>query len=457
MLLRHYRSMFNILFLQFIALAAVPSQVSGELLINEIYFDPPGSSGDNSQEYIELRGTPNMSLDNHYLVLLECENDAADTLKPGQIEFMFDLNGRSLSTNGFLSLRQKNSPYSNVPNGVFNPIMSGTGNYWGTTASDNDIGARSSALYSSEPGKIENSGFTAMLVRINAGASAPVLGQELDGFVDNNGDMNASDHDGLDYPNGVPDLPGGGHAWDILDSIGVFSELSDTSGPGEAIYGRTYAKINFGPEIPGQQYSFLDGGVPTTVTFEPNITIDQVYVGLGFEVEMVARWGNSTGQTAADWHITNLTNNPLSGFTSIADGYRQSGAYHDSPVGSDDFVQTNQFVPYGANLTSTIGSANYPANLTQLPWDYNANGTVDAADYIVWRKTFGSTTDLGADGNNGKLVEEDDYAFWRGRFGDSAGSFDGAAVLESTRTAVPEPVAGLFGMALTSLLLSRRR
>ena len=49
---------------------SITAAARGDLYINEIFFDPPGS-GDNSQEYIELRGTPNMSLDNHYLVLLE--------------------------------------------------------------------------------------------------------------------------------------------------------------------------------------------------------------------------------------------------------------------------------------------------------------------------------------------------------------------------------------------------
>ena len=38
-------------------------------------------------------------------------------------------------------------------------------------------------------------------------------------------------------------------------------------------------------------------------------------------------------------------------------------------------------------------------NLIQTA-DYNRNGVVDAADYIVWRGTLGSTTILDADGDN---------------------------------------------------------
>src|SRR6478735_2882284 len=49
--------------------------------------------------------------------------------------------------------------------------------------------------------------------------------------------------------------------------------------------------------------------------------------------------------------------------------------------------------------------------------DYNKNGTVDAADYPIWRKTLGSTSKLAADGDGNGTIEQADYAFWRSRFG----------------------------------------
>ena len=124
----------------------------------------------------------------------------------------------------------------NPPNGPFNPVNTLPGTVvgcGGTPAgpmADNNVGASSSSTYSNTPGRIENSGFTAMLIQVHAGGPIPTLGTKLDGSVDNDGDMDATDYDGLDYPNGVPDLMGGGPAWSIVDSIGIFSEATIDGG-----------------------------------------------------------------------------------------------------------------------------------------------------------------------------------------------------------------------------------
>ncbi len=65
--------------------------------------------------------------------------------------------------------------------------------------------------------------------------------------------------------------------------------------------------------------------------------------------------------------------------------------------------------------------------------DYNGNGFVDAADYTVWRDTFGQTASpqgSGADGNSNGMIDEEDYDFWKLNFGNpvfAAGSASGAA------------------------------
>lgn len=74
--------------------------------------------------------------------------------------------------------------------------------------------------------------------------------------------------------------------------------------------------------------------------------------------------------------------------------------------------------------------------------DYDGNGTVDAADYTVWRDTLGQSVANpgdGADGDLSSVIDAPDYDHWKARFGNLA---PGAGGMVST---VPEPAyAALF-------------
>ncbi len=73
-----------------------------------------------------------------------------------------------------------------------------------------------------------------------------------------------------------------------------------------------------------------------------------------------------------------------------------------------------------------------------VPGDYNHDGVVDTADYIVWRNSVGSSVNLAADGNNNELVDAGDYTFWRSHFGQTAGSGSGSGA-DLSQSTVPEP------------------
>ena len=68
--------------------------------------------------------------------------------------------------------------------------------------------------------------------------------------------------------------------------------------------------------------------------------------------------------------------------------------------------------------------------------DYNRDGSVDAADYTVWRKWLGATGVVpysGADGDGNGRIEQADYTVWKSHFGqlgaiESAGSGSVASV-----------------------------
>jgi hypothetical protein len=91
---------------------------------------------------------------------------------------------------------------------------------------------------------------------------------------------------------------------------------------------------------------------------------------------------------------------------------------------------------YAKQGTATLASGivNY-VTPEPLVGDYNGNGTVDAADYVVWRKTLDSMSTLDADGDRDGVVDQDDYNVWRSAFGNSitaGAAFRTAPVPEST-------------------------
>lgn len=101
-----------------------------------------------------------------------------------------------------------------------------------------------------------------------------------------------------------------------------------------------------------------------------------------------------------------------------------------------------------ATITTTVRTNFMEAPL--LP-DYNNNGVVDAADYVLWRK--GSPA---ADGNGDTFVDQQDYELWREHFGAIVGG--GGAGSGFSGASVPEPASCvLLVFGLLPALLARRR
>jgi hypothetical protein len=130
------------------------------------------------------------------------------------------------------------------------------------------------------------------------------------------------------------------------------------------------------------------------------------------------------GLTAAGW--ANLTE------ASLADGSRH--IYGDGAVLGGSGSQTFE-------LTSMT-----------VPGDYNDNGIVDAADYVVWRTNQGTNNVLANDPRGGTIGTAQ-YNQWRAHFGQTAGS--GAGV--GGNAAVPEPASALILLVGMLATCSHRR
>jgi hypothetical protein len=87
-----------------------------------------------------------------------------------------------------------------------------------------------------------------------------------------------------------------------------------------------------------------------------------------------------------------------------------------------------------------------------LVGDFNRDGTVDAADYIVWRKSFGQTGNTAADANEDDVVDLDDFNLWQNNFGATEGQ---SAYLASP--AIAEPATSVLFLIAAAMRLQPRR
>ena len=165
-------------------------------------------------------------------------------------------------------------------------------------------------------------------------------------------------------------------------------------------------------QIPDGTYHFVFDYVPATDTSQPGTA------------------GSSMSATITDGTTTwSASLSPLLTAPWFFDAFSldKFGVIIRSTSGA---VRNGVFTFNISNLTYTGGTA-----LPGVPGDYNNNGTVDAADYVAWRK--GGT--LANEVDNPGTVNAADYTAWKARFGNTSGSGSGLGA-----GAVPEPTTALL-------------
>jgi hypothetical protein len=123
-----------------------------------------------------------------------------------------------------------------------------------------------------------------------------------------------------------------------------------------------------------------------------------------------------------------------------------------------------------STLSGTFATLNLPALAAGLAWnttqlttsgnlsvglsgDFNNDAVVDAADYVVWRKLEGTSTQLPNDPNP-LPIDNDQYNTWRTNFGESG--FSGSGNI-TDGPAIPEPTTIAIVATLGILIQFRRR
>jgi hypothetical protein len=126
---------------------------------------------------------------------------------------------------------------------------------------------------------------------------------------------------------------------------------------------------------------------------------------------------------------------------------------------TDDIYLDLRFTQWSVGSASG-GSFSYDRSTplaTAPSGDYNGNGVVDAADYVIWRKALNEPAvpaGSGADGNANGTIDSGDYDFWAARFGNTVPGAGAARVL-----AVPEPAALVLlviGLAIANAVWRKR-
>jgi hypothetical protein len=221
-----------------------------------------------------------------------------------------------------------------------------------------------------------------------------------------------------------------------------YEGVADYDTPEGPMYGEMVLKILHGGGLEdiGAFGLTLDTAKDYRVVFE---VIGNTVHGQVFEVTDVAS-GGILGPMVAD-QFRDLDANPP-----------DMENYDGSPDGSDDVFDPSQYASgvsgvYGighiftTDADFTIDNFRAESIGGGIIGDYNENGTVDAADYVVWRENAGTTNTLANDDISGTIGQAH-YDQWRANFGSSSpGSGTGSA-------AVPEPAA--VTLALLSLLIA---
>jgi autotransporter-associated beta strand protein len=174
----------------------------------------------------------------------------------------------------------------------------------------------------------------------------------------------------------------------------------------------------------GGNLIFAEGG--NFVTEFVSGMIDPLAVAGNFDLSALANSLTVTGAgTGTSWVIATYGGQLAGTFENITSGFT---------------------VDYGTGFNSQITlNASGPGGVAG---DYNQNGVVDAADYVLWRNSLGPGSLPNEGGISPGVVDTADYNFWRSRFGATSGA---ASALGAH--AVPEPtgafiIAGIvFGLS----------
>jgi hypothetical protein len=371
------------------------------IVINELDSDTPSMPVNDSQEFVELYdgGVGNVSLSGKSLVFFNGNGSSAYRV--------IDLTGQSTNGNGFLLVGNPSVPGAAVtfPNSGLQNGQDAVALYSGLFPSGGSVTTANllDAVVYSANGATDGAG---LFVLLNSGQSN----------VDENANSNVVN-------DAIARRPDGGTPRQTSTYVaqaptpGTFNQPI----PGGVQFVQSAGRVDVVEGGAADSYQIALTSIPTAnvvITVDPD---NQTNLGAGAGVAIMLTF------TPANALIPQLI--PVAAINDgLGEGAHSSTITHTAASGDARYN--------GLVISNVVANITEPA---PLAGDYNSNGVVDAADYVLWRNTLGSTTILAADGSGSSsgvpngVVDQADYTFWRSRFGSTSGSGAGesASIVET--------------------------
>jgi hypothetical protein len=222
---------------------------------------------------------------------------------------------------------------------------------------------------------------------------------------------------------------------------------------------------DFGTPPAGLAPRLMDGDVTTIPsgggTYNANNATEWVFFAMTYEATdathaRVTEYGQVAGTALTQIYqsaiIDMSTNSQGSTFDISHQALDLGNALFDGPQFRPYDGYFDNFGFYSSALPleqlTALGNAVFTAP-PSIAGDYNNNGVVDAADYVIWRNNENTNNVLPNDSIGG-TIGTGQYSQWRSHFGQSGGSGLGSSA------AVPEPASAVLLIAGALLAMSRR-
>jgi hypothetical protein len=238
--------------------------------------------------------------------------------------------------------------------------------------------------------------------------------------------------------NGQPLLSALGTTWSAVASTQTV-DARDNTGTNWTIVGSgvPFYRLDGARVAPNNSYFWNMAYPEATISYTELGTRTPITVQSSTEAEAPWVWAGTTSGGTKSTGYLGVNSGSASGFPVAGVAYNEvTGPY--SWIGLATTPDEDVHALYGMSGVLTVPGA-------ILAGDYNDDGVVDAADYVLWRRLNGTSTVMPNDPNS-LPIDGDQYNTWRGNFGESAAG-------SGQDSPVPEPAAFVTMMSGVVLVL----